>query len=76
MENLDLSKRHSFGTVDWLEHWNEPGGATLVQEKVNELIAVVNALIEENNIHEKQIDELQMRVEKFEKRDEKWKGIK
>ena len=75
MENLDLSKRHSFGTVDWLEHWNEPGGATLVQEKVNELIAVVNALIEENNIHEKQIDELQMRVEKQEERNARHNNV-
>lgn len=36
-------------------------------QKVNELIDVVNALVEENNIHEKQIDELQMKepVDKF-----------
>lgn len=31
--------------------------------KINELIDVVNALVEENNIHEKQIDELQMKLE-------------
>lgn len=29
--------------------------------KINELCDVVNALVEENNIHEKQIDELQMK---------------
>lgn len=32
-------------------------------EKLNELIDVINALVEENNIHEKQIDELQMKIE-------------
>ena len=36
---------------------------TLVQ-KINELVDAVNVLIEENNIHEKQIDELQMEVNK------------
>lgn len=30
--------------------------------KLNDLIDIVNALVEENNIHEKQIDELQMKV--------------
>lgn len=34
-----------------------------VQEKINELIDIVNALVEENNIHEEQIDELQMKLE-------------
>lgn len=32
-------------------------------KKINEVIDVVNALIKENNIHEKQIDELQMKAE-------------
>lgn len=32
-------------------------------EKINELVEYVNALIESNNIHEKQIDELQMKIE-------------
>lgn len=36
---------------------------TDVYEKVNQLIETVNALIKENNIHEKQIDELQMKLE-------------
>ena len=31
--------------------------------KINELVDVVNALVEENNIHERQIDELQMKLE-------------
>lgn len=35
---------------------------TLVR-KINELVDSVNALVESNNIHEKQIDELQMKVE-------------
>lgn len=30
-------------------------------DKINELVDVVNALIKENNIHEKQVDELQMK---------------
>ena len=33
-----------------------------VVDKVNELVEIVTALIKENNIHEKQIDELQMRL--------------
>lgn len=32
-------------------------------EKINELVDAVNVLMEENNIHEKQIDELQMKLE-------------
>ena len=32
-------------------------------KKINEVIDVVNALIKENNIHEEQIDELQMKLE-------------
>lgn len=32
-----------------------------IADKINELIDVVNALVQENNIHEKQIDELQMK---------------
>lgn len=32
-------------------------------EKINELVDAINALIKENNIHEEQIDELQMKVE-------------
>ena len=31
--------------------------------KINELVNYVNALIESNNIHEKQIDKLQMKLE-------------
>ena len=30
--------------------------------KLNDLVDAVNALVEENNIHEKQIDELQMKL--------------
>lgn len=34
-----------------------------LREKTNEVIECVNTLCEENNIHEKQIDELQMKVD-------------
>lgn len=47
---------------------DENGKATIWTEtelfnKINELVEYVNALIESNNIHEKQIDELQMKIE-------------
>ena len=41
------------GNVEW---WD-------VVKKINELVDYVNALIESNNIHEKQIDKLQMKLE-------------
>lgn len=41
------------GNVEW---WD-------VVNKINELVNYVNALIESSNIHEKQIDELQMKIE-------------
>lgn len=41
------------GNVEW---WD-------VVNKINELVNYVNALIESNNIHEKQIDKLQMKLE-------------
>lgn len=34
-----------------------------LQNKINELIDVINTLVQENNIHEKQIDKLQMKLE-------------
>lgn len=34
---------------------------TELREVINEIIDVINALVEENNIHEKQIDKLQMK---------------
>lgn len=39
-----------------------PTHAMLV-DKINQIVDYVNALIESNNIHEKQIDELQMKLE-------------
>ena len=50
---------------------NTPGTVSLMVaptaeqqvDKINELVDAVNALIEENNIHEKQVDELQMKLE-------------
>ena len=41
------------GNVEW---WD-------VVKKINQIVDYVNALIESNNIHEKQIDELQMKIE-------------
>lgn len=35
----------------------------MLVDKINELVNYINALIESNNIHEKQIDELQMKLE-------------
>lgn len=32
-------------------------------DKINELVDKINVLVESNNIHEKQIDELQMKIE-------------
>ena len=44
IEKLGLEKRHSFGMLDWLEHWNEPSGAKLIETKINELVDAVNML--------------------------------
>ena len=41
------------GNVEW---WD-------VVKKINQIVDYVNALIESNNIHEKQIDKLQMKLE-------------
>lgn len=57
---------------------------TALVGKINELADVVNALIKENNIHEMQIDELQMKLEPekcepadpYAEQDEIWKDIK
>ena len=42
MQKIDLDKRNSFGTLDWLEHWNEPSAAKLVESKINEVVDAVN----------------------------------
>lgn len=42
-------------------------GGTTFREKINELVDVVNALIIENDIREKQIDRLQSTISKMEK---------
>lgn len=44
MQKIDLDKRNSFGTLDWLESWNEPSAAKLVESKINELVDAVNKL--------------------------------
>lgn len=68
-----IAATDEYGNCD---HYNVPTNAQIV-EKVNELISEVNklstmakntnlvleTLIEENNIHEEQIDKLQMKVE-------------
>ena len=41
--------------------------------KLNELVDVVNALVKENNLHEMQIDELQMKAEPYAEQ-RKWIG--
>ena len=44
MQKIDLDKRNSFGILDWLESWNEPSGAKLIEGKINELVDAVNKL--------------------------------
>ena len=44
--------------------------------KINELVDYVNALIESNNIHEKQIDKLQMKLEPEKCAVNELKGVK
>ena len=44
MQKIDLDKRNSFGPLDWLESWNEPSAAKLVESKINELVDAVNEL--------------------------------
>lgn len=47
IKKLDLEKRNSFGTLDWLAHLNEPSGAKLIEGKINELVDAVNELQEQ-----------------------------
>ena len=54
-------------TTGKIEKLMSDGGAHPDQRdfmyKINQIVDVVNALIESNNIHEKQIDKLQMKLE-------------
>lgn len=46
--------------------FNESGVPTvgdILQDKLNEVIEYVNLLLEDNNVHERQIDDLQMKIE-------------
>lgn len=45
INKLDLQKRKSFGTLDWLEHNGEPGGAELIENKINEIIDIINNIL-------------------------------
>jgi hypothetical protein len=53
--------RKTTGKIEKLETTEKQRFVML--NKINELVEYVNALIESNNIHEKQIDELQMKIE-------------
>lgn len=64
VDKLDLLK-DSENCVDCRGFTHNVAKFTVIN-KVNELIEVVNGLILENNIHEKQIDKIQMRVENIE----------
>lgn len=57
IEKLEVGYKDSFKIKDWQDV------ARTVENKINEIVDYVNALIESNNIHEKQIDELQMKLE-------------
>lgn len=57
IEKVEVGYKDSFKIKDWQDV------ARTVENKINELVDVVNALIESNNIHEKQIDKLQMKLE-------------
>ena len=57
IEKLEVGYKDSFKIKDWQDV------ARTVENKINEIVDVVNALIESNNVHEKQIDKLQMKLE-------------
>ena len=57
IEKVEVGYKDSFKIKDWQDV------ARTVENKINELVDVVNALIESNNVHEKQIDKLQMKLE-------------
>ena len=57
IEKVEVGYKDSFKIKDWQDV------ARTVENKINEIVDYVNALIESNNIHEKQIDKLQMKLE-------------
>ena len=56
-KKVEVGYKDSFKIKDWQDV------ARTVENKINEIVDYVNALIESNNIHEKQIDKLQMKLE-------------
>lgn len=63
IEKLEMQEISRGGENMVLHIQKIPATAEEMHEKINELVGYVNALIESNNIHEKQIDELQMKLE-------------
>lgn len=63
IEKLYLDRRHSFGTLDWLENRNEPSGAKLIETKINELVDAVNELQESQNTYWTDIAELKKELQ-------------
>lgn len=57
IEEIEVGYNNSLKARDWQDI------AHTVANKINEIVDYVNALIESNNIHEKQIDKLQMKLE-------------
>ena len=57
IEKVEVGYKDSFKIKDWQDV------ARTVENKINEIVDYVNALIESNNVHEKQIDKLQMKLE-------------
>ena len=57
IEKVEVGYKDSLKIKDWQDV------ARTVENKINEIVDYVNALIESNNIHEKQIDKLQMKLE-------------
>lgn len=43
--------------------WAGETAREILCNKINELVDIVNALVEENNIHERQIDKLQIKTD-------------
>ncbi len=66
--------RKTTGKIEKLETTEKQRFVML--NKINELVNYVNALIESNNIHEKQIDKLQMKLEPEKCAVNELKGVK
>lgn len=59
IEKLDLQRRKSFGTLDWLNNNGEPSGAELIENKINEIIHELNHILEERESEIKVCEEAQ-----------------